>query len=81
MSETTTIQIPIKLKKELTSLKDYNRETYADVIEKLISIVKEDDEYNMELNEETLKEIEEARNDIKKGKVYTTEQLKKELCL
>ena len=57
MSETTTIQIPIKLKKELTSLKDYNRETYADVIEKLISIAKEDEEANLDLSKETLNDI------------------------
>ncbi|MFH1239924.1 MAG: hypothetical protein V1672_01800 [Candidatus Diapherotrites archaeon] len=81
MSETTTIQIPIKLKKELTSLKDYNRETYADVIEKLISIAKQDEEDKFELSEETLKNIAEARDDIKKGRVYSSKQIKKDLGL
>lgn len=81
ISETTTIQIPIKLKKELTSFKDYNRETYADVIEKLMSIAKQDEEDKLELSDETLKDIEEARRDIKKGRVYSTKQIKKELGL
>ncbi len=81
MSETTTIQISVKLKKELTSFKDYNRETYADVIEKLISIAKEDGETNLELSKETLKDIAEARDDIKKGRVYSSKQIKKELGL
>ena len=81
MSETTTIQIPVKLKKELTSLKDYNRETYADVIEKLISIAKDDEEDKFELSAETLKDIAEAREDIKKGRFYSTKQIEKELGL
>jgi len=81
MSETTTIQIPIQLKKELTSLKDYNRETYADVIEKLISIAKEDREENLELSTATLQDIAEAKVDIKKGRLYSSKQIKKELGL
>ena len=36
MADTSTIVVPKKLKKDLDSFKDFERETYADVIEKLI---------------------------------------------
>jgi len=81
LNDTTTIQVPSKLKKDLDSFKDYARETYAEVIEKLIASVKEDEEAEMELSTETLKGIEEAKGDIRKGRVYTTSQMKKELGL
>ena len=37
------------------------------------------DEDELELNEETLKEIQIAREDIKKGKYHTLEEVKKRL--
>jgi predicted transcriptional regulator len=43
--------------------------------------VSEELEDTMELNEETKKEIEQARADIKSGKFYTHEQVKKKLGL
>ena len=79
MSEVTTIQIPISLKRELDSIKEYKRETYADVIMKLVLRVKEDEEADLELSEEVLKGIKESREDVRKGRVYTTEQIEKEL--
>ncbi len=81
MSDSTTIQVSKEIKKELNAFKDYERESYAEVISKLIAIVKEDEESEMELSKETLKGIKEAEEDIKKGRVYTTKQLKKELGL
>ena len=79
--DTTTLQIPLKLKKELDSFKDYARETYAEVINKLINRAKEDEEAELELSEETLKAVREAREDVKKGRVYSSKQVKKELGL
>lgn len=38
-------------------------------------------EAKMGLNEETLNGLKEAEEDIKKGRVYTTAQIKKELGL
>ncbi len=78
MVKTTTIQIPSELRSKLEGLKDYSRETYADVIEKLVDIVTEE---QMELSEETKKAIEESRKQIKEGKFVTLEQLKKEFKL
>ena len=68
----TTIQITDKLQSELTKRKFFEKETYEEVIWDLI-------EDSSEINEETKKEIEEARKEIKKGKYSTLEQVKKEL--
>jgi hypothetical protein len=81
LSATTTIQIPNKIKNELDGFKDYARETYAEVISKLIDFAREEEESEMKLSEETLRGIKEAKEDIRKGRVYSTAQLKKELGL
>ncbi|MFH0970116.1 MAG: hypothetical protein V1776_01500 [Candidatus Diapherotrites archaeon] len=79
-SGTSTIAVDKALKHDLDSFKDHPRESYAQVIRKLVYIVKEkEDESKMELSEETLKKIEIGRKDIREGRVYTTEQLRKKL--
>ena len=70
----TTIQISEQLQQELTNKKITERETYEEIIWNLI-------EDTMELNEETKKEIEQARAEIKTGKFYTIAQAKKHLGL
>jgi predicted transcriptional regulator len=70
----TTIQISENLKKKLQMRKFFNKESYEEVIWDLI-------EDSMELNEQTKKEIEKARNEIKAGKFYRLDQVKKELRL
>ncbi|MEA3430826.1 MAG: hypothetical protein U9R08_06125 [Nanoarchaeota archaeon] len=70
----TTIQISENLQQTLTKRKLYDNETYEEVIWDMI-----DD--TMEISEETKKEIAEARADIKKGMVYSLEQVKKEAGL
>ncbi len=81
MSEITTIQIQKSLKKELDSLREYRRETYADIIKKLIERFKEQEKSELELSEDALKAIKEAREDVRKGKVYSTKQIKETLGL
>ena len=66
----TTIQISDNVKSVLDRMKMMERETYNDVIERMI----EDD---LELNEKTKKEIEEAR----KGKSISHAEAKKRLGL
>jgi predicted transcriptional regulator len=66
----TTIQISDNVKSVLDRMKMIERETYNDVIERMI----EDD---LELNERTKKEIEEAR----KGKSISHEEVKKRFGL
>jgi len=68
----TTVQISNKLQETLMERKFFNRETYEEVIWNLIEDVQE-------LNEETKKELKEARAEVKAGKVHTMPKVKKEL--
>ena len=70
----TTIQISDSVKQMLDKMKIMERETYNDVIEVMI-------EDNLELNEETKKDLEEARRQIKEGKFLTQEEVEKRLGL
>ena len=71
---TTTIQISNESKQVLDKMKLFQRETYNEIIERMI-------EDNLELNEKTKKEIEEARKQIKAGKFISQEEAKKILGL
>src|SRR5256885_1870328 len=68
----TTIQLSHEMKKALEGMKLHPRETYEDVLERLLEDLQE-------LNEQTKKEIEQAVRDIKAGKYRTHQQLKDEL--
>ena len=70
----TSIQISEKLQRELVKRKLFDKETYEDVIWDLIESVRE-------LSEETKREIVEAREEIKEGRVHTLADVKKELGL
>ena len=70
----TTIQISKKLQRELLKRKLYDKETYEEIIWDIM-------EDTMELNEQTKKEIAEARGEIKAGKVHSLKKVKKELGL
>ena len=67
-----------KTKRKLNEIKDYSRETYDDIINKLISIF-ETLSKEPELKEEILMEIERARRELKEGKGISTKQLLKDL--
>lgn len=80
MSDTSTIVLSKKLKIELAGFKQYDRETFADVIGRLVHLAKEnDDEADLELSDETKKKLARAEEDFKAGRFYTTEQLRKKL--
>lgn len=66
----TTIQISDNIKQVLERMKLFQRESYNEVLERMI-------EDNLELNEKTKKEIEEARKRVKSGKFLTQEQIEK----
>ena len=70
----TTIQISENLQTKLAEKKLFDRETYEEVIWDLI-------EDSSEISEETKKELREAREDVKKGRVYSLSQVKKEAGL
>ena len=69
---TTTIQLSQQMKKVLEGMKIHPRETYEEVLERLLEDLQE-------LNEQTKKEIEQAIREIKAGKYRTHQQLKDEL--
>lgn len=81
MSETTTIVLTKKLKNELADFKQFDRETFQDVIGRILHIAQEADESNLELSEETKKGIARGKEDFRKGRTYTTEELRKKLGL
>ncbi len=68
----TTIQVSEKLQEELVKRKLYDKETYEEVIWDLV-------EDSQELDEETKKELAQARREIKEGKYHTLEEVKKDL--
>ncbi len=69
---TTTIQLSKEMKQVLEGMKIHPRETYEEVLERLLEDLRE-------LNEQTKKEIEQAIRDIKAGKYRTHQQLKDEM--
>jgi len=68
----TTIQVKDELKTLLNQMKLFKRETYNDVLERLIEDVQQ-------LDDETKLEIESALQEIESGKFVTHEKLAKEL--
>lgn len=70
----TTIQISDDVKITLERMKLFARESYNEIIERMI-------EDEMEINEKTKKEIEEARKRVKAGKFFTHEEVKRKLGL
>ncbi len=67
----TTIQIKNNVKARLDEMKIFNRETYNDVLERILEDLRE-------LNEETREEIKASLEEIKRGKYKTHEDLGKE---
>ena len=70
----TTIQVSENLLDTLKMRKLYDRESYEEVIWDLA-------EDSQEVNAETKQEIENARADIKAGRFFTHEQVKRKLNL
>ena len=68
----TTIQVSQEMKAALERLKLHPRETYEEVIERLLEDLRE-------LSQETKREIERAVREIKAGKYRTHAQLKAEM--
>lgn len=71
----TTIKIDEKTKSKLEHLKLHKRESYNDVIERLVTSQDE------ELDPQTIKNIRKSLDDIEKGKVYSLAKVAKELGL
>ena len=74
--EQSTIKLSKKLKNDLKKQMNHPGETYEAVITRLVKITQDD-----VLSKEVIKNIEEGVADIKAGRVYTSEQVKKRLGL
>jgi predicted transcriptional regulator len=73
----TSIQVEKEIKTRLDKLKNHPRETYNEVLARLLKIVQDDDI----LSPAVIKNIEEGIADIKAGRVYSSAQVKKKLGL
>jgi predicted CopG family antitoxin len=71
---TTTIQVSDQLVDTLKKRKQYDKESYDEIIWNLV-------EDSMEIGEQAKKEIAIARAEIISGKFHTHEQVKKKLGL
>ena len=67
----TTIQVANETKEQLDRMKLSGRDTYNDVLERVLEDIEQ-------IDEETRKEIHAAREQIKKGKFRKHEDVKKE---
>tara|TARA_Y100000294_G_C8487403_1_gene309323 strand:- start:506 stop:745 length:240 start_codon:yes stop_codon:yes gene_type:complete len=72
--ETTIIQVKKDTAKLLKSLKLYSRQSYDEIIRNLVQESKAE-----ALTEKEKKDIEEALQDIREGKVYPIEDVAEEL--
>ncbi len=75
----TTIQIDSSTRANLTKFKEYARETYDEVINKLMKIAQMASRDEGELSDETLKQIKEAEEDYKAGRTFSTKEVLKRL--
>lgn len=70
---TKTVRLESKVKNKLESFKNYEKESYSDVIGRLVNIAEEDDS----LTKEEIRQIEKSLEDIKKGTVLPLKQAEK----
>ena len=75
----TSIQIEKEIKERLDKLKSHPRETYNEVLARMIHVVSQQDDE--ELSRQTIKNIEKSLAQIKAGKVSPHKGVKKRLGL
>ena len=73
MQAATTIYIREDLKGRLNNLKQNPKESYNDVIERLVSRAVDDEP----LSEEAIKGLEEALDEIRQGRLISEEEIMK----
>lgn len=71
----TTIQLQSTTRARLEALKVHPRETYDDVVNRLLDAANDPEP----LSEETLRKIEEGIRDIRKGNTRTLDEIASEL--
>lgn len=70
----TTIQVTTEVKARLEGLKRYSKESYNDVVDRLLDLALDTEP----LSDEAIEGIEEALLDLKAGRIYSEEDIKKE---
>lgn len=78
MNNLTSIQLQKKTLSKLKEFRDYRRETYDELLNKLMRIIEALEKKPM-LKKEVIEEVEEARREFREGKGISTAQLVKEL--
>ena len=74
----TTIQLSVETREKLSSLKEYPRETYDEVISKMVEIVRRvADEGN--LSQQALEDIRISNEQSNAGKGFSTREVLKRL--
>ena len=71
----TTIQIKKDLKERLNALRLYPNESYDSVIRRLSELAEDEEP----LSKDTIEKIEMSLKDIKEGRVYTNDEVRKRL--
>lgn len=71
----TTIQVDKKVKDKLEAMKVHPKESYNEIIDRLISVSYDDEE----LSDETMKDIEESLEQMRQGRTISNEELKERL--
>ncbi len=74
----TSIQLENKTKSKLDKIKVFPKESYDNVVNRLINVAEDDEGV---LSDRTIKDLEEALVQVKKGKVLSHSQVKKKLGL
>lgn len=75
MSPTTTIKITSDLRDRLNALKVHPRETYSEVIDRLVENSVDDEP----LSDETIRALEASLEDLKAGRIFTLDEVMAEL--
>jgi len=70
----TSIQLDNKTKSKLDKMKVFPRESYDDVVNRLINVAEDDEGV---LSEQTIKDLEEALDEVKSGKLLSHHTVKK----
>lgn len=72
-TETTTLRVETKLKNELDRFKNFSRESYSDIIRRLVNIAKDPDS----LEEAEILQIQKSIKDIRNGRVLSLKEAEK----
>ena len=74
----TSIQLENKTKSRLEKMKTFPKESYNDVVNRLLNVAEDDEGV---LSQQTIKDLEKALAEVKSGKTLSHNQVKKKYGL